>query len=254
MITDTSRRELLMSHFSGKFTEELKRYEREPPSPEDLLARRRLKMALATVCHHYPDGARILDLGCGVGLGASVLSELGYDVTAVELVPALYEEAKRRGHDSVTWLNEAFSSDVGEKQSFDVVLSLGFLEYQERAGKELVKMRRLLKPGAHLILSVPNTLSTKLLLGLKRAVFRLKSEPESEPLRNCYTPERLQRLLGMAGFIFMDYQWLPRGEGGQPLHLDRERNSWEHRWRNRAALEFLSLSRTYTDRDTAPSY
>jgi 2-polyprenyl-3-methyl-5-hydroxy-6-metoxy-1,4-benzoquinol methylase len=251
MVTDERRRQLLKEHFSARVGQILGTYGRQDPGPQELLARGRLKRAVSTVCHNVPSGGAILDLGCGCGLGAATLAQLGYRVTAVDLIPELIEQARAQHSDNVTWLCQPFDMDVGKKQSFDAVLSLGFLEYQERAGKELVRMRRLLKPGGLLILSVPNTLSGQFRFGVTRAIFRLSAEPEGIPVRHSFTPERLQRLLGMAGFIFIDYEWLPQGEGDSPLSRERSRDLWNHRLRLRTSPELFTMSRTYKPEDTS---
>lgn len=251
MVSDERRGQLLREFFGRCKTEVLETYTSDVPSAAQLLARQRLKLAVSAICTHFPSGASVLDVGCGCGLGATTLADLGYDVTAVDLIPDFVDVGRRNQSRPVNWLCRPFDRDVAKKGTFDVVMALGFLEYQERAGKELVKMRQLLKPGGVLLLSVPNTISAKFKFGLERAIFRLASEPEGVPVRHSFTPERLQRLLGMAGFIFLDYQWLPEGEGGEPLSIERRRDIWSHRVRWRTAPEFLSLSRTYRPDDTA---
>ena len=251
MVTDQRRCELLQTYFGQRVSEILSTYSAEPPDDRQRLSRERLKLALSTICAHFPEGASVLDIGSGCGLGAATLGELGYDVTAVELIPELVEQAKNRTESAVNWVEGPFQDSVAKKGSFDVVMALGYLEYQERAGKELVKMRRMLKPGGVLLLSVPNTISAQFKFGLDRAIYRMTHEPEKIPVRHSFTPERLQRLLGMAGFILNDYVWLPDGEGGKPLSMERGRDFWEHRVRWRTAPEFFSLSRTYRPEDTA---
>lgn len=251
MVTDKRRIELLREHFSKRADRVLSTYE----SADDVrsaLDRERLRRALAAICHNVPEGSSVLDLGSGCGLGASTLAQLGYRVTAVEMVPEIIAEARRRHGNDVRWVEKPFDLTVAPLGSFDVVLSLGFLEYQERAGKELVRMRRMLKPGGILLLSVPNTLSRRFSFGLTRAYFRVAKEPEQVPIRHSFTPERLQRCLGMAGFILMDYEWLPEGEGADPLKVNRDRQFWRHRVKNRAATEMLTLSRCYRPEDTEP--
>lgn len=251
MVSDARRLELLEEYFSSRIDREIDQYLTPDPSPQELLARERLKRGVETICHHYPEGAKILDLGSGSGLGAITLAELGFDVTAVEMIPALVEQARHKTEAPIEWLNEPFGRKTVKRGTFDVILSLGYLEYQERAGKELIKMKRALKPGGMLILSVPNTLSAEFSYGLTRAYFRLASEPEEIPIRHSFTPERLQRLLGMAGFILLDYNWLPEGEDDVPLSDDRDRDMWAHRVRFRTAPELISLSRTYRPEDTS---
>ena len=113
-------------------------------------------------------------------------------------------------------------------------------------------MRRMLKPGGMLVLSVPNTLSQRFHYGLTRAYFRLAKEPEQIAIRHSFTPERLQRCLGMAGFILLDYEWLLPGEGEEPLCKDRDRDFLVHRMKLRTAEEMLTLSRSYTEADVTP--
>lgn len=252
MVSDERRLELLLEYFGSRAARELETYRTGSPDAEQQLARRRLKLAVQTVCHHFPHGARVLDLGCGAGVGASTLAELGFEVTAVDLVPAVLQRAREGSpHAPVHWVEGPFHDKVGKQGSFDVVLSLGFLEYQERAGKELVRMRRMLKPGGLLLLSVPNTLSARFGYGLNRAWYRLAGEPEKIAVRHSFTPERLQRLLGMAGFILLDYSWLPQGEDDRPLETERSRDLWVHRVKLRTAPEMLTLSRCYRPDDTA---
>lgn len=211
-----------------------------------------MQLAVDSVCHLVEPGGRILDVGCGTGAAAVALSHAGYQVTAVDMVGGMLERAQR-ACSQVNWLESNFGDHVAERKSFDAVLSLGYLEYQERAGKEMVRIGRLLKPGGYLLLSVPNTLSGQFGMGLSRAYYRMSAEPEGVAVRHSYTPERLQRHLGMAGYILMDYQWLNGQRAARhPLALDRPRDFWRHRVGERFAPEMLALARTYRKSDTQP--
>lgn len=252
MVTDERRRELNLDYFREEVGREWETYHSPVPNRQQRVRRQRLKLAVDSVCHLVPSGGSVLDVGCGVGSAAISLSQAGYQVTAVDMVEEMLERG-RQSCSQVNWVHSTFGDHVAPRKSFDAILCLGYLEYQERAGKELVRMGRLLKPGGVLLLSVPNTLSGQFALGLTRAYYRLASEPETIPVRHSYTPERLQRHLGMAGYILMDYQWL----GGQsfrdvPLSLERPRDFWQHRLRDRFAPEMMTLSRTYRPADTLP--
>ena len=69
---------------------------------------------------------RVLEIGTGPGFFAILLSELGYDVTAVDLTPAMLEEAKKNAGalaEKITFLEmNAEALDFAD-HSFDVILS-----------------------------------------------------------------------------------------------------------------------------------
>ena len=67
----------------------------------------------------FPAGGTILDLGCGPGLDAASLGELGFSVTAVDSSPEMVAAARGRGVDAR--LGDLVSPGVGGP--FDGVLS-----------------------------------------------------------------------------------------------------------------------------------
>lgn len=251
MVSDERRLQLNRDFFRGQVHRQWQTYTDPLPTFEQRLCRSRLDSAVATVVANVPPGGKILDVGCGTGELSHRLAELKFAATGVDLLEEMLTVARRRGPD-IDWLHSPFSDKIAERQAFDGIVALGYLEYQERAGKELVRMNRLLKPGGLLILSVPNTLSSRFAFGLKRAVFRAGKEPEATKVRHSFTPERLQRLLGMAGFIFLDYLWVePNPSQVVALSPNRRRPFWRHRIRDRLQPELLTLSRSYTPADLA---
>lgn len=249
MVSDERRLQLNRTFFSGRVHHQRQTYSDPRPSLEQRLCRSRLESTVLTVKANVAAGGRILDVGCGTGELSNRLAESGFRVTGVDLLDEMLEVGRQKGQ-TVEWLHAPFSDRIAEKRAFDAITSLGYLEYQERAGKELVRMKRLLKPGGFLILSVPNTLSANFAFGLKRAIFRVGKEPEATRVRHSFTPERLQRLLGMAGFIFLDYLWVdPDPTKTAALSPSRRRPFWQHRIRDRLQPEMLTLSRSYTTAD-----
>ena len=250
MVSDERRLQLNLEHFSAQVHRQWQAYRVPRPQAWQQLWRVRSAAAAATVKAILPPGSAVLDVGCGTGELALDLSRAGYRVSAVDLVEEMLQHG-RRAESAVNWIHAPFSDRVAGRGELDAVVALGYLEYQERAGKELVRMGRLLRPGGFLILSVPNTLSGQFAFGATRAVFRMGKEPEHTRIRHSFTPERLQRLLGMAGYILMDYHWMGPDTAPAPLGIERSRDFWRHRIRDRFKPEMLTLSRTYLKSDTA---
>jgi 2-polyprenyl-3-methyl-5-hydroxy-6-metoxy-1,4-benzoquinol methylase len=106
-------------------------------------------------------GATVLDLCCGSGYGASVLSQsaervLGIDRDAASVDAASASLASPPSltfevADAVEYLERPEVSD------FDVIVCFEGLEHLERLDEALSSLERLAKRGARLILSVPNS-------------------------------------------------------------------------------------------------
>jgi len=101
-------------------------------------------------------GARILDAGCGPGRVGGRLTELGHDVTGVDIDPALIDAA-RSAHPDTRWivgdLAELDLAATGHPAEFDVIVCAGnvitFLdpatldEVMSRLGRHLASDGRL---------------------------------------------------------------------------------------------------------------
>ena len=100
------------------------------------------------------DQLRVLEVGTGPGSFAILLSELGYDVTAVDLTPAMLEEAKKNAGnmaDSIHFMEMNAEALTFEDDSFDVVISRNLtwnLPHPDAAYAEWV---RVLKSGGLLL-------------------------------------------------------------------------------------------------------
>ncbi len=110
------------------------------------------------IARRFPDrdpaSVRVLEVGTGPGFFAILLAELGYAVTAVDLTPAMLEEAKKNAGDlagRITFL-EMNAEDLSfPNGSFDVILSRNLtwnLPHPETAYRE---WRRVLRPGGLLL-------------------------------------------------------------------------------------------------------
>ena len=97
---------------------------------------------------------RVLEVGTGPGFFAILLCELGYDVTAIDLTPAMLKEAKKNAGqlaNSIRFMEMNAEALKFEDVSFDVVISRNLtwnLPHPDAAYAEWV---RVLKPGGLLL-------------------------------------------------------------------------------------------------------
>jgi SAM-dependent methyltransferase len=103
------------------------------------------------------DGRRVLDAGCGSGPLTAALRDRGAIVTGFDQSSAMLDLARQRlGADA-----DLHVGDLGEPLPFvddafdDIVASL-CLHYLEDWTAPLAELRRVLRPGGRLILSVPH--------------------------------------------------------------------------------------------------
>src|SRR5262249_30210650 len=106
-------------------------------------------------------GGSILDVGCGLGTHAIELAVRGYQVTGMDLSPAMLQRAQRESkHQNVTvrWL-QGDMRELPPDQQYDVVLSWGtsFGFFEEADNQRCLEaLARALKPDGFLLLQVIN--------------------------------------------------------------------------------------------------
>src|SRR2546421_6198259 len=126
----TSWKHQVKNHFGERATEWAACY----TDPEPTLSRQHLisrqRFALDMVEAAVPPSSRILDAGCGAGVMAAGLIKRGYAVWGIDLAEPMIRQARQ--------LCESDPFGVGDIEhipfpdnTFDVVVSLGVLEYLE---------------------------------------------------------------------------------------------------------------------------
>lgn len=119
-------------------------------------------------------GARVLELGCGMGAVTRYLGETCAEVVAVEGSRRRGAVAAKRCADlpNVTVLIDEIKSLPANLGKFDVVTLIGVLEYARRYGgpgaevKMLETAKSFLKPDGFLILAIENKLGLKYFAGV----------------------------------------------------------------------------------------
>ena len=112
----------------------------------------------AEIARQFPDRApeslRVLEVGTGPGFFAILLRELGYDVTAIDLTPAMLTEAKKNAGElagRICWMEmNAEALDFADA-SFDVVVSRNLTWNLPHPDKAYAEWARVLKPGGLLL-------------------------------------------------------------------------------------------------------
>ena len=96
---------------------------------------------------------RYLDIGCGVGWSLTVAKECGFDPYGIEpQVKAVKFANEKLG---LNVINDYFSSDLFEYESFDLIVIDQVLEHLPNPRYFLADAFKLLKPGGILFLGVP---------------------------------------------------------------------------------------------------
>lgn len=113
-----------------------------------------------------PDAnTHFLDLACGRGRHARFLSELGYDVTGIDLSERNIAYAQRYANDSLHFEVGDMRKPFGD-QRFDYIFNLftsfGYFDVHDDNLKALKMMKRALKPGGMLVLDFMNVNKVKL--------------------------------------------------------------------------------------------
>ncbi len=120
----------------------------------------RRDMCLSWVKQALPEG-RILDVGCGAGLVATSLAQLGYRVTATDNAMAMLKRTRERAEAAGVALSLRLAFADANRlpfpdHSFDLVIALGLVPWLENPEDALAEMARVVAPGGAVLVSCDN--------------------------------------------------------------------------------------------------
>jgi SAM-dependent methyltransferase len=104
-----------------------------------------------------PTKASLFDIGCGVGNFLAAARAQGFDVTGIDWDTKAIQTGKEiLGLDKIFALSIEEYAEKNSGETFDVVSFFEVLEHQDDPAGFLSQVRRLVKPGGYIALSVPN--------------------------------------------------------------------------------------------------
>ncbi|MGD2060643.1 MAG: methyltransferase domain-containing protein [Acidimicrobiia bacterium] len=105
-----------------------------------------------------PEGAKVLDLGCGPGKYTIALAERGIDVEGLDLTPALVEMLRASAPEIPVHVADAAELPGELRGRFDAVTGFFFLHHLPALAPTLASARAALRPGGRAVFLEPNPL------------------------------------------------------------------------------------------------
>jgi len=167
--------------------------------------------------HGSFEGKRVLDVGCGGGILAESLAELGARVVAVDPSPSSIEVA--RTHAAARRLaidyRVGFAEQLDFREEFDAVFAVDVLEHVDNLAASLAACARSLKPGGFFgFLTHNQTLEAFTFMIWEQEYQRRIMPKGAHDFHKFITPEAMRLALEAVGLTGMEVGGLSRaGEG-----------------------------------------
>jgi len=144
---------------------------------------------------NLPEGARVLDVGCGPGWTSAFLARMGYVVTGFDLAPDMItlaqKRAAREGVSALCTFRVADSEQFDFPSEFDAALVYDTLHHVQKEDAVLQNCFRALKPGGKIVLAEPGFLHGKRAVGVTA---------ELGVTERGFDPRALKKVLAQCGF------------------------------------------------------
>lgn len=159
-MADESQKELVAEEFDKKSQSYSQRYSGSSLTSHSFNTRRKRVCELLENAN-AKKGCKALDIGCGPGVMVQHLAGKGLEVFGVDIAEGMIRQCKESfGSIKNTHFSVGKIENLDFKDSFfDIALSMGVVEYLDDEPAAIKELSRVLKPGAIVIITVPNKLS-----------------------------------------------------------------------------------------------
>ncbi len=159
--------------------------------------------------NHIEPKSCVLDAGCGDGYGASKLSDLGFDVTGIDLSQQMIERASDRILDrNLQFVQGDLTKLPFHNEQFDGIMAINSLEWTENPLLTLKELRRVLRENGFLCIGLLGPTA----MPRKNSFQRLYGE---NVICNTMMPWELEKLAEENGFVVIDGQGVYKREVSQ---------------------------------------
>lgn len=172
----------------------------------DIQRKGRYKDMLTLINNGY-----VLDYGCGWGCFSKILSERGNKVLGIDIDESSLKIAKEIIKESDNLHFKKTNICDIKDNSFDYVISTQVLEHTYNPGNYLMECNRVLKKGAHLIISVPNIINPNFFIAQifssKRKFLELNDEEYNKTKDHvqAWDPITFCKFLNSLGFRYEEH-------------------------------------------------
>lgn len=159
-----------------------------------------------------PANSRFLEAGCGLGQWCFYANKLGHEAVGADIAEDIINRLNEfiRGkpeYKNMRFLVDDLCNSKLESNQFDLILSLGVIEHFRDSSLMLEELRRLLKPGGKVFISVPNIFAMQTITRPLTELFGIWSIGYEKS----FSPASLKKQIRDAGFILDRFGILPSG-------------------------------------------
>ncbi len=167
--------------------------------------------AMTYFAKYLRPNAKVLDVGCGVGLAMNILDSKGFNVSGIDISEAMVRYAKSRNPNLITIEDDFLEYNFSEQ--YDGVLTFAFLHLfpKEVALKAMEKIKSILKPGGVAFIS-----STRSLKSFEGWMLKKDYDSQQKRYRKFWTELELEDAFSQIGFRKIDLK----------IHRDPYEKEW----------------------------